>query len=187
MKRAILGIVCCLTILPLFAGEQLNIAMVLWRGETEAEQGFIDGLRLHGYQPQINIYNAERDRVKLLRHLKNRVKPRIYDYHYIYTFGTTVSSLTKQILKGRRPQIFNVVSDPQRANLLNKKNIAGVSNKVDMLQLFGQALQLYPSPRIGVLYNPQERNSLSQVKEAKIVADIVVIVDSRFNPIFKMS
>ncbi|MBE9540983.1 MAG: ABC transporter substrate-binding protein, partial [Proteobacteria bacterium] len=37
------------------AGKTLKIAMLLWRGETKAEQGFKDGLKELGYSVDYTI------------------------------------------------------------------------------------------------------------------------------------
>jgi len=47
------------TSLPGFA---LSIAMVVWRGETEAERGFIQGLQELGYEAEVTVYNAEQEK-----------------------------------------------------------------------------------------------------------------------------
>ena len=44
------------------SGKTLRIAMVLWRGETKAEQGFKDGLKELGYSVDYTIMNAAQDR-----------------------------------------------------------------------------------------------------------------------------
>lgn len=53
--------------LPFASGKSLRIAMVLWRGETQAEQGFKDGLEELGYSVQYNIMNAGQDKKKVAR------------------------------------------------------------------------------------------------------------------------
>ncbi|MFQ5936416.1 MAG: hypothetical protein ACE5LB_08420, partial [Acidiferrobacterales bacterium] len=49
----------------LAGGKELNIAMVLWRGETEAELGFKEGLQELGYSVRYTILNAGQDRAAL--------------------------------------------------------------------------------------------------------------------------
>jgi len=45
--------------------KDLKIAMILWRGETEAEKGFQQGLKEFGYSVQYTVMNAGQDRTEL--------------------------------------------------------------------------------------------------------------------------
>ncbi|MBE9541817.1 MAG: hypothetical protein IMF01_05815, partial [Proteobacteria bacterium] len=77
------------------SGKNLRIAMLLWRGETKAEQGFKDGLKELGYSVDYTIMNAGQDRKELRRVLSNEMAPKLNELDYVYTFGTTVSKMTK--------------------------------------------------------------------------------------------
>jgi hypothetical protein len=83
------------TLLPVshtgFASTNLHIAMIVWRGETEAEQGFKDELQALGYTVQYTIVNAGQDEKALGRLLQRDIVPNLRNFDYIYTFGTTVS------------------------------------------------------------------------------------------------
>ena len=48
--------------------------MILWRGETQAESGFKDGLNELGYSAEYIIMNADQD-IKKLGSLLNELKP----------------------------------------------------------------------------------------------------------------
>ena len=50
-----------------FANTNLHIALIVWRGETEAEQGFKDELKSLGYTVQYTVKNAGQDRKALRR------------------------------------------------------------------------------------------------------------------------
>jgi hypothetical protein len=92
--------VVCLFGTPLSAAEKkLTIAMIQWRGETEACRGFKDGLKDLGYSVKYVIMNAGQNRKELGRLLRNELDPNINSFDYIYTFGTTVSKATKFIVK----------------------------------------------------------------------------------------
>jgi ABC-type uncharacterized transport system substrate-binding protein len=75
MKRLLVGVLLSM-LLPaggdavLAAGKNLKIAMVLWRGETEAEKGFQQGLKDLGYSVQYTVMNAGEDRAELGRLLR---------------------------------------------------------------------------------------------------------------------
>ena len=53
--------------------------MLLWRGETQVEQGFKDGLKELDYTVEYSILNAGQDRKKLGRLLK-KLKPKFDEF-----------------------------------------------------------------------------------------------------------
>jgi len=131
----------------LLAGDKnLKIAMILWRGETQAENGFKEGLKELGYSSEYVIINADQD-IKKLGVLLNNLKPRFNDFDYIYTFGTTVSRRTRVIVNDRVPQIFNVVTDPVGAGIVmgmdsSGGNISGMSDAIPISVQIKNALEV---------------------------------------------
>ena len=116
MKKPVFGLLFLAIIILLVFNNSLSavdrslkIAMILWRGETQAEQGFKDGLKELGYSAQYSIMNAGQDRRKVAR-LLNKLNPKFDEFDYVYTFGTTVSRITRVIVNNRVPHIFNVVT-----------------------------------------------------------------------------
>jgi len=106
------------------AGKTLRVAMVLWRGETKAEQGFKDGLKELGYAVEyITIMNAGQDRKELRRILSNKIAPKLNDLDYIYTSGTTVSKMTKIFIHNRVPQLFNIVTGPVESVIVQSMEV----------------------------------------------------------------
>jgi hypothetical protein len=84
MKKVFFGwIFLAVFFLPTFANgvlagsKTLKIAMVLWRGETEAEKGFRQGLNELGYSVQYTLLNAGQDRTELGRLLREDLKPKL--------------------------------------------------------------------------------------------------------------
>src|SRR5215470_8188595 len=149
----------------LASAKDLKIAMLLWRGETEAEKGFQQGLKEFGYSVQYTTMNAGQDRTELGRLLREEVSPKLNDFDYIYVFGTTVASATKSIVQDKVPQIFNIVADPVGAALLQSAessggNIAGVTNEIPLPLQVQTALKIVPFRRLGLLFNPREKNSM---------------------------
>ncbi|HIC8841502.1 ABC transporter substrate-binding protein [Aeromonas sp. FDAARGOS 1414] len=151
----------------------LNIAMVLWRGETAAEAGFRAELTRLGYQTTITVYNANQDRTALATMLRQQMLPKLAEYDYIYTFGTTATTMAKSLVANRKPMIFNVVSDPVGAGFLSEDKaqnsmVAGVSNMVPMaLQLANASKYLPSDKRLLLPFNPREQNTL-------LVADMLI-------------
>lgn len=94
--------------LLLASSNNLEIAMLLWRGETEAEAGFQAGLRKLGYTVRYTILNANQDKGEL-GYLLRELRPKLQEFDYIYTFGTTVSKMTRAVVDDQVPQIFNLV------------------------------------------------------------------------------
>src|SRR6266852_2417798 len=118
----------------LASAKDLKIAMILWRGETEAEKGFQQGLKEFGYSVQYTVMNAGQDRTELGRLLRENLKPKLETFDYVYVFGTTVTLATKSIVQDKVPVIFNIVADPVGAGIVKSVevsggNIAGVTNE----------------------------------------------------------
>jgi ABC-type uncharacterized transport system substrate-binding protein len=177
----------------LLAGEKsLKIAMILWRGETRAESGFKDGLKELGYSVEYIIINAGQD-IKKLGLLLSKIKPKFDEFDYIYTFGTTVSRRTRVIVNDRVPQIFNVVTDPVGAGIVQSMessggNISGMSDAIPISVQIKSALEVIKFNKLGIFFNPREKNSMIIRKELYNIAkdfDFEVI-DLRSPPVQKM-
>jgi len=142
--------------------KELKIALVLWRGETKAEISFKTKLKKLGYKVKYTIYNAQNQRYKfpdILRSIKFK------EFDYIYTFGTTASQMSKRLLDNKVPQIFNIVSAPVMANVVDSMsnsggNIAGVSNQVPLELQIKTALSVFKFKRLALFFNPREQNSM---------------------------
>ena len=177
----------------LLAGEKsLKIAIILWRGETQAESGFKDGMKKLGYFVEYNMINAGQD-VKKLGRLLSQLKPKFDEFDYIYTFGTTVSRRTRVIVSDRIPQIFNVVTDPVGAGIVqglesSGGNISGVSNAIPISVQIKSALEVIKFNKLGIFFNPREKNSMINRKELYYVAKNLnfEVVDLRSPPVQKM-
>jgi len=158
-----LSLVTLLLLLSLPA-HALSIAMVLWRGETAAEAGFRAELT---------------HRTALATMLRQQMLPKLAEYDYIYTFGTTATTMTKSLVANRKPLIFNVVSDPVGAGILSEEKaqnsmVAGVSNMVPMaLQLANASKHLATGKRLLLPFNPREQNTL-------LVADMLLNEAKRY-------
>jgi putative ABC transport system substrate-binding protein len=174
---------------PQAAGKTLRIAMVLWRGETEAEKGFRDGLKEHGYTAEYVVMNANQDRAELGRLLREDLKPKLETFDYVYTYGTTVTPAAKTIVQDKVPIIFGLVTDPVGAGIVKSatgsgENIAGMTNVVPVSVQLETALKIIPIRRLGILFNPREKNSmLVRDKLAEIARPLnIEVVDLRSPP-----
>jgi len=172
MQKRVLGAMFLVVVVvlacsyALFAeSKNLKIAMILWRGETDGEKGFKDGLEVLGYAVDYTTMNAGQDRKELGRILREELEPKINDFDYIYTFGTTASQMTRDFVKDRVPQIFNIVADPVGAGIVRSMeasggNISGTSNGIPMPLQIETALKIIQFKRLGLLFNPREKNSM---------------------------
>ncbi|MBT8346854.1 MAG: ABC transporter substrate-binding protein [Desulfofustis sp.] len=146
------------------ADQELRIAMLLWRGETEAEAGFKSGLQELGYQTTFEIHDAAQDLSKLgaiLRSINNN----LIAYDYVYTFGTTVSRRAKVVIGGKLPQIFNIVTDPVGAGIVNSLDspgptIGGGSDRIGITRQLDEVGRMLTFKKLGFFFNPREKNSL---------------------------
>ena len=162
-----------------FASEQATeekeytVAMVLWRGITDAEKGFMDFLKNEKMQVRFIIKDCEKDK-KRLRGFVDEIKASKPDL--VYTFGTTVTRSVVGTLSDRSadkhildiPVVFNIVSDPVGAKLTSSlessnSNFTGVSHSVPIDTQIKVMKKAKPLNKIAVIYNPLERNSILTV------------------------
>jgi len=171
------------------ADKELKIAMVLWRGETESERGFRQELKELGYSVRYTTLNAQQNRTKLGHILRQELQPRLKEFDYIYTWGTTVTKAAKQIVDNQVPQIFAMVFDPVGAGVAQSMdssgaNISGASNSISVALELDTALKVMKFTKLGVLFNPREKQSAlvrEQLKQLAISRNLE-IVDLRSPP-----
>ena len=130
MKKILVGVLLSWFLFPLgpFAppagAKSLRIAMVLWRGETDAEKAFKDELKELGYSAQYVVMNAGQDRAELGRLLREDLKSKLETFDYVYTYGTTVTLATKTIVQDKVPMIFDIVADPVGAGIVKSADVS---------------------------------------------------------------
>ncbi len=143
--------------------KSLNIALVLWRGETAAEKGFMDELNTLGYRAQFTIFNAEQEKSNLGKFL--RQENQFSNFDYVYTFGTTVSKFISHVVKGKTPLVFNIVTEPVKAGVAKsmaasgRENVGGVSSKVPLELQLKNIVKIVKFKKLGMFFNPREKNS----------------------------
>jgi len=162
--------------------KQFTVVMVLWRGVTDAERGFMDFLKTENVNVKYIIKDCKKDKTRLSNFIEEirGIKPDL-----VYTFGTTVTRSVVGTLKGRSadknildiPVVFNIVSDPVGAKLTenlqtSKSNFTGVSHAVPINTQINVMQKVKALDKIAVIYNPLERNSMLTVsalrKQSKI-------------------
>jgi len=172
-------IITCVVIVwsaPQASAEGLRIALIVWRGETPAEAGFREGLKNLGYTAEYVVVNGDQDRRTLRSRFEEMIIPNLDTFDYIYSFGSTASKMTKDLVKGRIPQLFNIVIDPVGAGLVRSlsepgDNISGASQIVPLEAQIRAALNLFSIKKLGMFFNPREKNSMIQRNQIKRVAE----------------
>ncbi|OPX56891.1 putative ABC transport system substrate-binding protein [Oceanospirillum multiglobuliferum] len=154
-----------------------RVYMVLWRGMTDAERGFIDSMLSHNPSVELIIRNANKNKANLstIRADILRQQPDL-----VYSFGTTVTTVLAGTEQGRQkglhitdiPLIFNIVADPMGAGLVSNYrapafNVTGTSHLVPMATQVAAMQEIEGVETVAVIYNSKEKNSLLQVDSLK--------------------
>lgn len=131
-----------------------DIAMVLFRGMTRAENGFLDSLKKSAeFDVRVTVFDAAQDQAKLQEIISKLEKGQ---YKLIYVFGTTA---TQQVMKRIKdtPIVFNIVQRPIEAGIIkdwdsSDNNVTGASNYVSMESAFKTLGLLLHIHKLGFLY-----------------------------------
>ena len=157
-----------------------SVFMVLWRGETEVEEGFRAHFAEAGVPIDITVRSLGRDVSRLPSVIEEirRVEPDL-----VYTWGTSVTlgiagrdpgladgpdDYPPMILD--RPILFTMVSQPVRSRIIEAfgptgRNVTGVSHIVPVETQVKAMMAYMPVDRIAVIYTPTEPNSVLAVEQ----------------------
>lgn len=151
-----------------------QVYMVLWRGVTEAERGFMDSMMNQPDPVEFVIRNAgkSRQQVAVIRDDIIKRKPDL-----VYSFGTTVTSTlvgteadshSGEYIRSI-PLVFNIVADPKGAGIVSDyqmpgRNVTGTSHLVPVATQVAAMQELGGIKRVAVIFNPKEKNSTLQVQ-----------------------
>lgn len=150
--------------------ERVEIAMVLWRGETAAEQGFREGLATSAdHDVVITTFDADQNQEKLQRILAGLDRQR---FRLVYTFGTMVTQAALQT-PGTMPVIFNIVQRPVEAGVVKSLpqpggRATGASNLVPMESAFRTLATIMNIRKLGFVYSshdPAPRYQLADIRQ----------------------
>jgi putative ABC transport system substrate-binding protein len=152
------------------ARERVEIAMVLWRGETVAEQGFREKLAAsREYDVVITAFDANQSKEKLDTILAGLDHKR---FRLVYTFGTLVTQAALQQTRDL-PIIFNIVQRPVEGKVVASMEhpggrVTGASNLVPMDSAFRTMGTLMNIRKLGFVYSshdPAPRYQLAEIKK----------------------
>ncbi|MCK6265155.1 ABC transporter substrate-binding protein [Vibrio sp. ZSDE26] len=164
---------------PVFASTEKNhVVMLLWRGVTDAEKGFMEYLSSK-VDVHFTILDANRDKNALSRHIKSLEHRKI---DLVYTFGTTVTLALlgsadnpTPFRSGNVPAVFSIVSDPIGSNIISRdstsRNFTGVSHIVPHDVQFKSISMLEGVDSIGIVYNPLENNSVVTAEKMQALSE----------------
>lgn len=180
--------------------KRFKIFMVLWNGKTDLEKGFTSYLKDKNVNFEVEVRDCAGDRTKC-----HALIPEIRTYNpdLIYTWGTpaceeiagTLNSSSKEYIHDV-PMISLIVTDPINSKLINSldkpgRNITGV-NHVAPLEVQMNSMLLYKknTKLVAAVYNPDETNSVLQVKAlintasqyGITIVDMPVLLDAQGKP-----
>jgi putative tryptophan/tyrosine transport system substrate-binding protein len=149
-----------------------RIFLVTWRGQTEAERGFVDYWKTRVNPPEI-IWRDAAQNAERLSQIAAEIVRETTDL--VYAWGTPVSlglggtyKKPDAIIGKKIPLVFAIVADAVAAELtttLNApgRNITGVSH-VAPVDAQMEAMRAYqPIRGVGIIYNALEPNALANV------------------------
>lgn len=152
-----------------------RIYMALWRGWEEAAQGFKDYFTNQGIPVELIVRDAGQDKAKL-RGFVDEAKRLNVDL--VFTWGTTVTAEMLGTIGDVDPErhitaipaVFAIVSQPVAAKVVpdftsSGRNVTGTSYLVPMETQLNLIHSYRPFTRIGIVYNPLEKNSLVAIDE----------------------
>ena len=170
------------------AGAPYRIFGVVWRGETEVEEGFRDYLTQRGIPFEMTVRNLNLDRGNappIVQEIK-RVRPDL-----VYTWGTgTTSSIvgkvetdTPESFVRDIPGVFTIVAYPKVANIVKSfespgRPVTGVAFLASVESHLRTIRAYRPFETIAVIYNEKANNSrinVAELEEAAPKADMRLI------------
>lgn len=157
-----------------------HVIMLLWRGVTDAEQGFMDYLSQNS-NVRYTILDADRNKDKLASYIE---QVQYQQADLIYTFGTTITlnllgtyeQPSEFRIRNSTPVVFSIVTDPIGSKLVETydsptQNFTGVSHIVPHDTQFKAIEKLNNISTIGVIYNPAENNSLITANKMMLLSE----------------
>jgi putative ABC transport system substrate-binding protein len=178
MLRFLIGVVLAATFAAgtLAQSKPFKVTLILFRGVTPADQGFMDELKAR-VPVSFAVRDVEGSRAKIREFVEEAKRDRP---DLLYTFGTTVTLDTVGAIGTVDPKlhivdipvVFNIVADPVGAKLATAlaatgRNLTGVSHLVPMPDQLRVMQRFKTVKKLGVIFNPYEANSALAVEQLK--------------------
>lgn len=157
-----------------YAQQPKQVVMLLWRGVTDSEKGFMEYLSSQR-NVSYTLLDAKRDKQTLAEYV-NRIDQ--YNADLVYTFGTTTTLAllgtedkpTAFRQRNRTPVVFSIVTDPVGSKIISDttespRNFTGVSHIVPHQVQFNAIQKLPDINTMGVIFNPLENNAVITAKK----------------------
>lgn len=184
IRRMVLALLALAVLMPVPAlaqpEDELHIFMVVWRDETDVEHGFRAYLRERGIRARYTLRNLDRDRGRIPEIVE---EIRATQPDLVHTWGTSTTLGIFGPVEGADPDkvvrgipgVFSLVAYPVAAGIVRSFAETGrpVTGTAFLPSITAQirTLQSYlPFRRLGVIYNPLERNSTLNVEELRMAA-----------------
>lgn len=138
-----------------------EVLMVMWHKETAAEKTFVQNLKKIRPDVSFKYVYGNRNKSTLaneLRHIN------INSYDLIHAAGTNTTVMLKTLIKGKKPIVFNLVSDAVGSKIVDSIKKPG-NNITGVHFLIKPELQLEILSRIkkvktlGVWFDPREKHN----------------------------
>ncbi len=160
----------------MFAGLQSAMAaevlMVTWQGKLVSEEAFEDHLKTLMPDVTFTYLDAGRNKGKLAQGLRKLDLSKI---DLVYSFGTTGTKIVQQFLKGKKPQVFNIVTAPKLSGIVKSidkpgGNITGAQLLIDFKTQLDVLSKVKDFKRLGVWFDPREKQNAPVLKALKAIA-----------------
>jgi len=158
-----------------------HLVMMLWRGPTEVERGFLGHVEARGMEVNVTCLSAESSGANIPGMV---ARARELAPDLIYTWGTGVTLAT--VGRADRvdpaqhitdiPVVFTMVAYPVESGIVPSfedtgRNVTGATHTVPLLAQI-RAMRAYrPVSSIGVIFNPLEVNSVINVQQLTETAE----------------
>jgi len=165
------------------AGEKKTVYSLFWAGCEAVCQGLKDYIQNEGLEIDLIIRNVERDKSRFSGFVK---EARALKADTVVTWGTsttlgivgTLDDVNNQQFINNIPVVFTLVSDPIRSRIIEsyeasgRDNVTGTRNRVPESLNIKTMRKIKPGfQRLGIIYNPSEKNSTGKVNEIRELQD----------------
>lgn len=152
-----------------------RVLMVTWRGETAVERGFRDYLMRRGAAVELIARDAARDPRRLDAIAREIVVLRpdlVYLWGTSATLGVVGRHDAPNAAIGDVPAVFALVADAVGAGIVPRlegqmRAVTGVGHVAPIAAQLEAIRRYRPFGKLGVLYNPLEANSLSNLRDLR--------------------